>query len=89
LSDYSGSLQRAKAFDSKIQSDASAVSLDYAGLVSLSVRQAFGAIEITVSSNGNSYNTDDVLVFMKGSLFLHLEAVQLRLILDQKYLVTA
>jgi len=65
LGDYSGSLQRANTFDAKVKSDASKISSDYAGLAALSVRQAFGAIEITISKNGNSYNTSDVLVFMK------------------------
>lgn len=67
MNDYSNALSSAQAFDTKLQSDASAISSDYAEVVALSVRQALGAMEITVSKNGvNSWNTSDVLVFLKG-----------------------
>lgn len=67
MNDYSNALSRAQAFDAKLQSDASAISSDYAEVVALSVRQAFCAMEITISKNGaNSWNTSDVLVFLKG-----------------------
>jgi hypothetical protein len=67
LNDYSGALDRANAFDNKINGDASKISSDYADVVAISVRQALGAIEITISKNGDgSFNTDDVIVFMKG-----------------------
>lgn len=67
MNDYSSALSSAQAFDTKLQSDASAISSDYAEVVALSVRQALGAMEITVSKNGvNSWNTSDVLVFLKG-----------------------
>lgn len=49
-----------------VNSDASAISSDYASIVSLSIRQAFGATEITVSKTGNTFNTSDILMFMKG-----------------------
>lgn len=66
LGDYSNALSRAKTFDAKVQGDASKISADYASLVALSVRQAFGATEITASRNGDgSINTSDVLMFMK------------------------
>ncbi|TFK55924.1 DUF1793-domain-containing protein [Heliocybe sulcata] len=66
LGDYSNALSRAQAFDSKLNSDSSAISSDYAAITALSVRQAFGATEITVSKNSDgSWNTDDVLMFMK------------------------
>lgn len=67
MTDYSNAVTRASAFDAQIQSDASNVSTNYADWVALSVRQAFGAIEFTISkdSSGN-FNTSDVLVFMKG-----------------------
>ncbi|EGO02196.1 hypothetical protein SERLA73DRAFT_104578 [Serpula lacrymans var. lacrymans S7.3] len=65
-SDYTAALGRAQAFDSQLQSDASAISTDYAGLVAMSVRQAFGATEITISKNSDgSWNTADVLMFLK------------------------
>lgn len=70
LGDYSAALTRAKAFDSKVKSDASKISNDYASIVALSVRQALGATEVTISKNSDgSWNTDDVIVFMKGKLF--------------------
>ena len=53
-------------FDAQVKRDASAISSNYVGLVELSIRQAFGAIEFTVSRNNNGYNADDILVFMKG-----------------------
>ncbi|KAF8351347.1 DUF1793-domain-containing protein [Amanita rubescens] len=66
MNDYSNALSTARVFDTKLQSDASAISSDYADVVALSVRQAFSAMEITVSKNGdNSWNTSDVLVFLK------------------------
>lgn len=67
LGDYANALSRGQALDSKIQSDASAISADYADVVALSVRQAIGATEITISKGGSgAFNTSDVLVFMKG-----------------------
>ncbi|KAI0770848.1 DUF1793-domain-containing protein [Irpex lacteus] len=66
LKDYSAALTRAQAFDSKVQSDASVISTDYASIAALSVRQAFGATELTVSKNSaGGFNTSDVLMFMK------------------------
>ena len=53
-------------FDTQVKQDASTISSGYVGLVELSIRQAFGATEFTVSKNDIGYNVDDVLVFMKG-----------------------
>ncbi|OBZ70311.1 hypothetical protein A0H81_09943 [Grifola frondosa] len=66
LADFNGAKARADAFDAQVNADASQISSDYASVVALSVRQGFGAIEITTSkeSNGN-FNTSDVMVFMK------------------------
>lgn len=67
LADYGGALARAVTFDSKVSSDANAISSNYAGIVDLSLRQALGATEITISKESNgSWNTSDVLVFLKG-----------------------
>lgn len=67
LADYGNALERADVFDAQVNADASTISADYAGIVALSIRQVFGATEITVSKNNDgSYNTSDVLVFMKG-----------------------
>jgi hypothetical protein len=66
LKDYAGALSRAKTLDAKINNDASKISADYASLVALSVRQALGATEITISKDSSGkWNTNDVKVFMK------------------------
>ncbi|KAI0779898.1 DUF1793-domain-containing protein [Fomes fomentarius] len=66
LLDYSNALQRAGTFDSQIEADAKQISTDYASIVALSVRQAFGPLEITASKNGDgSYDTSNVLTFVK------------------------
>ncbi|KAI0638108.1 DUF1793-domain-containing protein [Trametes polyzona] len=66
LNDYNNALARARAFDAKVNADATKISADYAAIVALSIRQGFGATEITVSRTSNGgFNTNDVLVFMK------------------------
>ncbi|KAJ7590931.1 DUF1793-domain-containing protein [Mycena floridula] len=66
LQDHSGAQDRADVFDSQLNSDASLISQDYADIVALSVRQAFGATELTISKNSDgSWNTNDVLMFLK------------------------
>lgn len=66
IGDYSTALGRAQAFDQKVQNDALAISSNYAGVVALSVRQAFGALELTLSKNSDGrWNTDDILMFLK------------------------
>nr|GAT54330.1 predicted protein [Mycena chlorophos] len=64
--DFEAATQRANAFDAKVEADANKISPDYAGIVALSIRQVFGAIEITTSKNAfGGYNKNDILVFMK------------------------
>ncbi|KAK0453442.1 hypothetical protein EV421DRAFT_1700907 [Armillaria borealis] len=66
LQGYQDALSQAIGFDSQVENDASAISEDYAGIVALSIRQAMGSMEVTISrTNDGSWNTDDVLVFMK------------------------
>lgn len=66
LQGYQDALSQATGFDSQVENDASAISEDYAGIVALSIRQAMGSMEVTISkTNDGSWNTDDVLVFMK------------------------
>lgn len=66
LGDFSAALSRAKTFDAQVQKDASAISADYASIVALSIRQGFGATEITVSKDSSGkFNTSDVMMFMK------------------------
>jgi hypothetical protein len=73
LGDYSSALSRATSFDSQIYGDASEVSTTYAAVVALSIRQAFAATEITISkTSSGSWDTNDILIFLKGTCFLHL-----------------
>ncbi|KAI0661062.1 DUF1793-domain-containing protein [Cubamyces menziesii] len=66
LNDYANALARANAFDAKVNADATRISSDYASIVALSVRQGFGATEITVSrTSSGGFNTSDILMFMK------------------------
>lgn len=72
MGDYSDALSIAKAFDSKLSAEASAISENYAGVVALSVRQALGALEITISKTAEgAWNTSDVMVFLKGTSHTH------------------
>ncbi|KAL1747685.1 hypothetical protein HDZ31DRAFT_80256 [Schizophyllum fasciatum] len=70
LDDYKEALARAKKLDEKVKSDASAISSDYASITTLSVRQALAALEITTVKNGDSYDANDILIFMKGAASL-------------------
>ncbi|KAL1761028.1 hypothetical protein FB107DRAFT_269372 [Schizophyllum commune] len=65
LGDYKDALSRAQKLDDQIKSDASAISSDYASITALSVRQALAALEITTVKNGDVYDKDEVLVFLK------------------------
>jgi len=66
LDDYSNATTRANAFDTQVNSDASKISANYSGLVQLSVRQAFGAIESTISKDSaGEYDTSDIMAFIK------------------------
>ncbi|KAF9451663.1 DUF1793-domain-containing protein [Macrolepiota fuliginosa MF-IS2] len=66
LSDFPNALSRANAFDTKVSSDASKISADYASVVALSIRQALAATEITISrASDGSFNINDIIVFMK------------------------
>jgi hypothetical protein len=76
LGDFAAALTRANTFDAKVQTDASRFSANYAGVVALSIRQAFAATELTVSKNGNTFNTSDVLMFMKGEFIFTLRPLE-------------
>jgi hypothetical protein len=67
LSDHDRALSAANDFDAKVEADAKKISDDYSGIVALSIRQALGASEVTISKAGDgSWNISDVLYFMKG-----------------------
>ncbi|TFK75792.1 DUF1793-domain-containing protein [Pluteus cervinus] len=63
---YPASVKAADQFDAKIKADSLKISANYAAITTLSVRQAFGATEISIrkDSHGN-YDTNSTLVFMK------------------------
>ncbi|KZV98208.1 DUF1793-domain-containing protein [Exidia glandulosa HHB12029] len=66
LNDFANATGTAAAFDSKVNSDSAKIASNYAGLVSLSIRQAFAACELTLSkTSSGAFNTSDVLLFMK------------------------
>ncbi|KZT12530.1 DUF1793-domain-containing protein [Laetiporus sulphureus 93-53] len=68
LQDYPNAVARAAAFDSKVLADASnnAFPPNYAPIVELSIRQAFGGVEYTISKDSSgAYNTSDVTAFVK------------------------
>ncbi|KAG8881508.1 hypothetical protein FRB98_004291 [Tulasnella sp. 332] len=66
LPDYANAVTRANTFDVKVNSDASAISADYASIVALSIRQALGATEITISkTSAGAWNTTDIMMFLK------------------------
>ncbi|KAJ3793241.1 hypothetical protein GGU11DRAFT_419164 [Lentinula aff. detonsa] len=65
LLDYSAALSRAESLDKKLQTAAGSISSDYADIVALSMRQTFGATELTISGSPGAWNTDDVLMFIK------------------------
>jgi hypothetical protein len=66
LQDWKKAVGVANALDTRVTTEAGAISKDYEGLVTLSIRQAFAALEPTVGRFANgTVNKDDVLVFMK------------------------
>lgn len=65
LDDYTNALARATTLDAQIRQDAEAISPAYADIVELSMRQSFGATEITISGEPGAWNTSDVLMFIK------------------------
>lgn len=66
LGDFSNATSRAITLDNRITNDASAISSQYANLVSLAAKQVIGSTEITISKNGDgTWNTSDVMIFMK------------------------
>ena len=86
MKDYKEALSRADAFDKKVEDDASKVSEDYAALVALSIRQAFAATEITIlRSTDGSWNTDDILMFMKGALLIDFCRVYTNALLSRNF----
>ncbi|KAF8874083.1 hypothetical protein BD779DRAFT_1451181 [Infundibulicybe gibba] len=67
INDFPNARQRAIDLDQRITSDALSISQDYADLVSLSVRQTMGGVDITTSKGlDGQWNTSDIMMFMKS-----------------------
>ncbi|KIK64768.1 hypothetical protein GYMLUDRAFT_240730 [Collybiopsis luxurians FD-317 M1] len=65
LSDYPAALSRANTLDSRLHTASQSISSAYADIVALSMRQTFGATELTISGSSGAWNTSDVLMFIK------------------------
>ena len=64
--EYTRAVAAGKTFDSKVLTDGTKVSNNYADLLILSARQVMGAIEITISKTSTgAWNTGDILAFIK------------------------
>jgi hypothetical protein len=91
--DFSQATQQSKALDAKVEVDSTnAAGKDYATITSLSVRQAFGALQLVgtpsqtylfmkeISSNGNTQTVD--VVFPLHPILLYFNPSLLKLMLD-------
>ena len=67
LNNFTDALSAAEKLDAKLASDGGAISSQYADLLAISTRQAFGAYDLTVArpSNGGAVNMSDVKAFAK------------------------
>jgi hypothetical protein len=64
--EYQHAISASSTMDNKINSDSGAIHSDYASITALSLRQAFGGVEITIpKTTTGTYDTGDVKVFMK------------------------
>ena len=64
--DYASALARSIALDTQLKNAAGSISSSYSDLVSLSTRQVFGSLDITVSQDSQGKpDPSDVMVFMK------------------------
>ncbi|XP_006457508.1 hypothetical protein AGABI2DRAFT_181692 [Agaricus bisporus var. bisporus H97] len=66
LGDFASARARGQTFDNNILQEASAISPEYAGIVSLVTRQLFASMDITIPGKGiGQPNASDVKIFMK------------------------
>ncbi|EKM77075.1 hypothetical protein AGABI1DRAFT_130801 [Agaricus bisporus var. burnettii JB137-S8] len=66
LGDFASARARGQAFDNNILQEASAISPEYAGIVSLVTRQLFASMDITIPGKEiGQPNASDVKIFMK------------------------
>ena len=64
LDHFDDALSASIEFDNKLLADANSISEEYAGLISLTTRQAMSAIEYTIKRD--DLNISDVKAFMKN-----------------------
>ncbi|CAE6513846.1 unnamed protein product, partial [Rhizoctonia solani] len=67
VSDYNNARTTSTGFDSKVQSDATKYSPDYASVVAFSTRQAFASMEITLGGTGSGADLQDIKLFTKDA----------------------
>jgi hypothetical protein len=91
-SDYKGASAAAAALDSKVQSDASAISDDYATIATLALRQAFGGVQLVgtndtlylflkeISSDGNIQTVD--VIFPSHPAFVYTNPELMKMMLE-------
>lgn len=66
IADFQNAVSRASNLDDAILQNATAISPQYADLVSLAARQTFGGVEFSVSNGSDGkWNMSDVKIFMK------------------------
>ena len=67
LKDFNNASSRAQQLDNKILQDATSVSNDLGGLVSVAIAQVYGSMQLTVGTDafGNLIHSD-VMIFMKN-----------------------
>jgi hypothetical protein len=96
FNDFAAAASASTELDSKIKNDAIAQGgSDYATITTLTVRQAFGALQVAqgprqayiflkeISSNGDSQTVD--VIFPAHPIFLYLNASMMKLLLDPLY----
>lgn len=67
LKDYSNALLRAQQLDNNIIQNATSVSSNLGGLVSVAIAQVFGSMQLTVGADAHgNVNDSDVMIFMKN-----------------------
>jgi hypothetical protein len=67
LKDFSNALTRAQQLDNKILQAANSVSNNLGDLVSASIAQVFGSMQLTIGTDTHgNLNNSDIMMFMKN-----------------------
>ncbi|CAE6513871.1 unnamed protein product [Rhizoctonia solani] len=67
VADYNNARTVSTEFDSKVQTDATKYSPDYASVVAFTTRQAFASMEITLGGTGSGADLQDIKLFTKDA----------------------